>query len=75
MRLDDGKACKIGDDYQGWEFETVEEGDYIREWFLHAGDHLLLISYACAEDDRDMDRAAVDQILDSLRLKVSEEAS
>ncbi|MEX1668170.1 hypothetical protein AB4876_04555 [Zhongshania guokunii] len=74
MRLEDGKSCKIGDDYQGWEFETVEEGDYIREWFLHAGDHLLLISYACAEDDRDMDRAAVDQILDTLRLKDSEQA-
>ncbi len=72
MPLAEGKACKIGDDYRGWEFETVEEGDYIREWFLLGGGHLLLVSYACAEDDRDMDRAAVDQILDTLRIKNDE---
>jgi hypothetical protein len=67
--VNQGKSCKIGDDYRGWEFTSIEEGDYIREWFLYAGGHLLLISYACAEDDKDMDRAAVDQILDTLRLK------
>ena len=70
--IKNGKVCKIGDDYRGWEFETGEEGDYIREWFLHGGSHLLLVSYACAEDDRDMDRAAVDQILDTLRVKSEE---
>jgi hypothetical protein len=72
ISVSSGKSCKIGDDYRGWEFETVEEGDYIREWFLYGGGHLLLVSYACAEDDRDMDRAAVDQILDTLRLKSDE---
>ncbi|CAA0092036.1 Uncharacterised protein [Zhongshania aliphaticivorans] len=72
MPFANAKACKIGDDYRGWEFETIEEGDYIREWFLHGGGHLLLVSYACAQDDRDMDRAAVDQILDTLRIKGGE---
>ncbi|MEX1665239.1 hypothetical protein [Zhongshania arctica] len=72
MPLAEGKACKIGDDYSGWEFETLEDGDYIREWFLLGGGHLLLISYACADEDSEMDRSAVDQILDTLRLKDDE---
>jgi hypothetical protein len=74
MPLAEGKACKIGDDYRGWEFETIEDGDYIREWFLHGGGHLLLVSYACADEDSEMDRSAVDQILDTLRLKGDESA-
>ncbi|MDX1504481.1 MAG: hypothetical protein R3221_02110 [Spongiibacter sp.] len=64
-----GKPCTIGEDWRGWEFETVEEGDYIREWYLYGPNHLLLITYSCAEDDRDMDRSAVEEILDTLRVK------
>ncbi len=63
------QTCRIAEDWQGWEFETVEEGDYIREWFLIGGGHTLLISYSCAEEDRAMDISVVEQILDSLRLK------
>lgn len=64
-----GQACDLGARWRGWEFETREEGDYIREWYLWAANHLLLVSYSCDEDDREFDRSAVDQILDSLRLK------
>lgn len=67
--LNAGKPCVVGEDWRGWEFETVEDGDYIREWYLHGPNHLLLITYSCAEDDRDMDRSAVEEILDTLRVK------
>ena len=69
QRLEDGRRCELGEGWQGWEFETEEEGDYIREWYLLGSDHLLLITYSCAEEDREMDRSAVDEILDSLRSK------
>ncbi len=64
---ENGTACTIGEGWQGWEFEGEDEGDYIREWFLYGKNHLLLISYACAIEDSYMDRAAVDEILSTLR--------
>ncbi len=67
--LEDGSPCKIGDGWQGLEFEGEEDGDYIREWYLLGDEHLLLVTYSCALEDRDMDRGAVDEILDSLRRK------
>lgn len=69
LALNSGRRCEIGDAWQGWEFETVEDGDYIREWYLLGPDHLLLVTYSCAEEDQTMDRSAVDEILDSLRSK------
>ncbi|WP_372862387.1 hypothetical protein [Spongiibacter sp.] len=68
-QLSDGKRCEIGEAWQGWEFDGEEGGDYVREWYLLAEDHLLLVTYSCAVEDRDMDRSAVDEILDSLRTK------
>lgn len=68
-RLEQGKPCELGDAWRGWEFETEEDGDYIREWYLLGPEHLLLITYSCADDDKDMDRSAVNEILDSLRSK------
>lgn len=68
-RESDGKVCQIAEDWRGWVFDTLEDGDFIREWFLLGGGHILLISYSCAEDDKDMDISVVEQILDSLRLK------
>lgn len=67
-----GKACTVAEDWRGWQFETIEEGDYIREWFLFGGGLILLVSYSCAEEDRSMDVAVVDEILDSLRLKAAD---
>ncbi len=62
-----GDKVSIGEGWQGFEFEAEEEGDYIREWFLYGNNQLLIISYSCAIEDRDMDRAAVDEILSTLR--------
>lgn len=68
-KLEAGSVVELGEGWQGWEFSGEEEGDFIREWYLMGQDHLLLITYSCAVEDREMDRSAVDEILDSLRLK------
>lgn len=70
-RPEQGTPCQLGEDWRGWRFETAEEGDYIREWFVLGGGHMLIVSYSCAEDDRDMDISVVEQILDSLQLKTN----
>ncbi|MBD2858378.1 hypothetical protein IB286_05090 [Spongiibacter sp. KMU-158] len=66
-KASEGVPVEVGEGWRGLEYETEEEGDYIREWFLYGHGLLLLISYSCAEEDRDMDRAAVDEILSTLR--------
>lgn len=67
--LSEGEPVDVGELWRGWEFSGEEDGDFIREWYLMAEDHLLLITYSCAMEDKDMDRGAVDEILDSLRSK------
>lgn len=66
-----GQKVSVGECWQGLEFENEEEGDYFREWFLYGNGQLLIISYSCAEEDRDMDRAAVNEILSTLRPKLA----
>lgn len=68
-KLKAGSVVELGEGWRGWEFSGEEEGDFIREWYLMGQDHLLLITYSCAVEDKEMDRSAVDEILDSLRLK------
>lgn len=67
--LSDSERVEVGEAWRGWEFVGEDQGDFIREWYLMAENHLLLVTYTCAMEDRDMDRGAVDEILDSLRLK------
>lgn len=52
--------------HAAWTHALVEEGSAIREWFLPAGRMLLYITYSCAEDNRGLDDAAVDEILATL---------
>src|SRR5699024_6758031 len=61
--------CQVAEDWRGWVFDTLEEGDFIRGWVLVCGGHILLVSYSCAVEDKSMDISVVEQILDSLRLK------
>ena len=42
------------------------EGAAIREWYLANGAMMLFITYSCDEENRGMDDAAVDEILDTL---------
>lgn len=53
-------------DFHGVSADFVEAGAAIREWYLYAGAMLLFVTYSCDEENRGMDDAAVDEILDTL---------
>ena len=55
-------------EFEGLSGSFVEEGAAIREWYIASGGMLLFITYSCDEDNRGMDDAAVDEILDPLLL-------
>jgi len=56
-------------DFKGYSCSYTEEDDAVREWYLASGPTLLFITYSCALDNRDLDVAAVDEILDTLALE------
>ncbi len=53
-------------DFSGVEASFLEDGIAVREWYLAAGEALLFISYSCEAENRGMDDAAVDALLDTL---------
>ncbi len=48
--------------------QFVEEDAAIREWYVSLGPLLLFITYSCEAENRGMDDAAVDELLDTLAL-------
>lgn len=56
---------RVGE-FDGLYFEYIDEGDAVREWLLRAGDLILIVSYACDEENARMDDELVDEILDTL---------
>ena len=68
-----GMDVSIGD-FKGLYFEYMDEGDAVREWLLRAGDLILIVTYACDEDDAGMDDETVDEILETLSINRSNEA-
>jgi hypothetical protein len=59
------RKASLGD-LVGLTSDYVSEGAAIREWYLASGAMLLFITYSCDEENRGMDDAAVDEILDTL---------
>jgi hypothetical protein len=55
-------------DFAGVSGEFLEEDAAIREWYVAYGPMLLFITYSCDEENRGMDDAAVDELLDTLLL-------
>ena len=53
-------------DFRGVCGSYTIEGTAIREWYVANGAMMLFITYSCDEDNRGMDDAAVDEILDTL---------
>lgn len=53
-------------DFSGVVAEFDEEEASVREWYLAAGAVLLFVSYSCDAENRGMDAAAVDALLDTL---------
>ena len=61
------EALSLGE-FRGVRAAYLEEGVAIREWYVASGAMLLFITYSCEEENRGMDDAAVDEILDTLLL-------
>lgn len=55
-------------DFSGQTGAFIDDEAAIREWYLAAGGLLLYVTYSCDLDNRGMDDAAVDDILDTLLL-------
>ena len=61
-------------EFAGVASQFVDEGAAIREWYVMHGPLLLFITYSCEEENRGMDDAAVDELLDTLALAHREES-
>ncbi|MFK8042042.1 hypothetical protein [Congregibacter sp.] len=61
------EACRKGS-FEGIYRALIEDGAAIREWYLYAGALLLYVTYSCELDNQGLDDAAVDEILDTLRM-------
>jgi len=53
-------------DFKGVTGSFEADDDAVREWFVTDGPLLLYITYSCAMENKGMDDAAVDQLLDTL---------
>lgn len=69
--VQDWRKISLGD-FQGVSSSFVEESAAIREWYVMHGALLLFITYSCDEDNRGMDDAAVDELLDTLLVTSAE---
>lgn len=61
------RAATLGE-FTGVVSSYVEEETAVREWYVANGPLLLFITYSCDEENRGMDDAAVDELLDTLML-------
>ncbi len=52
--------------WEGLRFEYVDGDDYCRDWLLAHEARVLLVSYTCALEHRELDDAAVDELLGEL---------
>lgn len=59
------KEVAVGD-FDGFVYQYQDGEDWCRDWFLMFRDVFLFASYTCLVDDKDLDDAAVDTILDTL---------
>lgn len=53
----------------------IDEEDAVRDWLAVNDELVLLVTYSCAIDDRGMDDAMIDEILETLELKPAEPAA
>ena len=67
----DWQAVKLGD-FAGVSGSYVEEELAMREWYLSNHALLLFVTYSCDLENRGMDNAAVDALLDTLMLLESD---
>ena len=63
--VEDWRKVDLGE-FRGFTGSFIEENVAIREWYVSHGPLLLFITYSCDEENRGMDDAAVDELLDTL---------
>ena len=61
----DWEQISLGE-FRGVSGKYEEEDVAIREWYVAKGALLLFITYSCEQENRGMDDAAVDEILETL---------
>ena len=61
----DWKPATLGE-FDGVHSSYIEEDTAVREWYVSNRALLLFITYSCDSENRGMDDAAVDEILDTL---------
>jgi hypothetical protein len=59
------QAVALGE-FRGFTGQFVEEDTAIREWYVANGPVMLFVTYSCDLENRGMDDASVDEILDTL---------
>jgi hypothetical protein len=55
-------------EFAGTQTAYEEDETLVREWYLACGPVLLFVTYTCELENRNMDEAAVDEILQTLEL-------
>jgi len=61
------QSAKLGE-FSGCGTSYTEEDTGVREWYVASGSALLFITYSCDGENRGLDDAAVDEILQTLGL-------
>ncbi len=61
----DWQEATLGD-FTGFTAAYMEDGVALREWYVALEGILLFITYSCDEENRGLDDAAVDELLDTL---------
>jgi len=61
----DWRPVTLGE-FSGISSGYVQDSTAVREWYVASGALMLFITYSCDEENRGMDDAAVDEILDTL---------
>lgn len=59
------RSARLGE-FSGYCADYLQEGSAIREWYVARGDMMLFITYSCDAENRGLDDAAVDELLDTL---------
>jgi hypothetical protein len=54
-------------DYSGFSLRYGDDGTYWRHWYLRCSRSMIMATYNCSEEDREVEDAEVDRIVGTLR--------
>ncbi len=53
-------------DYSGFQYDYLERGSFYRQWWLASGGTVILITYQCDPESKDIETEEVDNIVQSI---------